>query len=125
MTEVSTARTLYQWFDRSAQLHADAPALEVGGQVLTYAELRRCAEATASAIVAANGSVPGRVALLAGRGLAAFAGYLAVQRLGATVVPLNPAHPLTRNEMICGSIACDVLFVDDHVAELGGLADAV
>ncbi|MPZ81608.1 MAG: AMP-binding protein [Actinophytocola sp.] len=118
------ARTLYEWFARSAELHPDAPALDVTGDVLTYRDLRRCAEAVATTILATRGSAPDRVALLAGRGVVALAGYLAALRLGATVVPLNPTHPVYRNEIICGSIACDVLIVDDHAAEPGGLADA-
>ena len=117
-------RTLYEWFARSAESHPDAPALDLAGDVLTYRDLRRCAAAVATTILAAHGSAPERVVLLAGRGVVAFAGYLAALRLGATVVPLNPAHPLRRNEMICGSIACDVLIVDGHDIELGDLADA-
>ncbi|HEY7594749.1 MAG TPA: AMP-binding protein [Actinophytocola sp.] len=119
-----TSRTLYEWFARSAERHPEAVALEVDGEVLTYRELRRCAEAVAGTVLAARGSVPDRVALLASRSLVAFAGYLAALRLGATVVPLNPSHPVRRNEVICGSIDCDVLLADDGVAELDGLAGA-
>jgi amino acid adenylation domain-containing protein len=122
-----TTRTLYEWFARSAELHPDAPALDVAGEVLTYRDLRRCAEAVATTMLATRGSAPDRVALLAGRGVVAFAGYLAALRLGATVVPLNPTHPVYRNEIICGSIPCDVLIVDSNDnddAGLGGLAEA-
>ena len=115
--------TLYEWFSRSAELHPDAPALDVAGEVLTYRDLRRCAEAVATTILTTRGSPPDRVALLASRSVVAFAGYLAALRLGATVVPLNPTHPVYRNEIICGSIPCDVLLVEDDT-ELGGLAGA-
>jgi amino acid adenylation domain-containing protein len=115
--------TLYEWFDRSAERHPDAPALDLAGQVLTYRDLRRCAEAVATTILETHGSVPERVALLAGRGVVAFAGYLAALRLGATVVPLNPTHPVYRNEIICRALPCDVLLAADD-AEVGGLARA-
>src|SRR5439155_24850734 len=82
--------------------------------------LRRFAEAAASTILATHGSGPNRVALLASRSLVAFAGYLAALRLGATVVPLNPTHPLYRNELICRSIPLDVLITDGPAAELAG-----
>lgn len=120
--------TLYEWFARSAERYPDAPALDVEGEVLTYRDLCRRADAVAGTLLAAHGAPPARVALLAGRGIVAFAGYLAALRLGATVVPLNPTHPVYRNEIICGSIRCDVLIADaDGVgaAEVGGLADTV
>jgi amino acid adenylation domain-containing protein len=115
--------TLYEWFARPAERRPDAPALDIDGEVLTYRDLRRCAEAVATTILAAHGSAPDRVVLLASRSVVAFAGYLAALRLGATVVPLNPTHPLRRNEIICGALPCDVLVVDGHDTELGGLAD--
>lgn len=118
-------KTLYQWFADSADRYPDGPALEVRDEVLTYRELRDEAEALASRIVATHGSVPRRVALLASRSLTAYAGYLAVQRLGATVIPLNPGYPAARNALVCELVAPDVLVVDDagatqlpHVPEI-------
>src|SRR5690349_3423653 len=102
--------TLYEWFAGSAGQRPDAPALELGRHALTYAELRDRADAVANRILAANaGQVPQRVGLLASRSLSAFAGYLAVLRLGAVVVPLNPAHPMQRNALICEAVELDVL----------------
>jgi amino acid adenylation domain-containing protein len=117
--------SLYEWFAGSAERYPDEPALDLAGEVATYRSLRERAEAVATTILAAYGSAPTRVALLAGRGLVAFAGYLAALRLGATVVPLNPTHPVRRNELICAALPCDVLVADTaDVADLGGLAAA-
>ena len=114
--------TLYEWFARSAERTPDAPALEVAGSTLSYADLRRCADGIAAEILTAHGCVPERVALLASRSVVAFAGYLAALRLGAAVVPLNPGHPVHRNGLICGSVGLDVLIADDHgAAQLSGL----
>jgi amino acid adenylation domain-containing protein len=109
-----TAPTLYEWFARSAERHPDAVALELGDEAITYRDLRGCAETVAGLIVSAHGGAPERVALLAGRSKAAFASYLAALRLGAAVVPLNPAHPVRRNEIICGGIQCEVLIADQN-----------
>lgn len=121
--------TLYEWFARSAERIPDAPALDVGGETLTYRELRRCAEAVATEILAAHGTAPRRVALLATRSLTAFAGYLAALRLGAAVVPLNPAHPVYRNEIIAAAVRCEVLIADENgegqLAGIGGTAETV
>jgi len=118
-----TARTLWEWFARSVERYPDAPALDIADGALTYRELRDCAEVVAGAVLAAHGSAPARVVLMASRSVVSFAGYLAAARLGATVVPLNPAHPRHRNETICGSLACDVLIADD--AGPGGVAGSV
>jgi amino acid adenylation domain-containing protein len=116
--------TLYEWFARTADRIPDAPALDIGNEVLTYRSLRRCAEAVATRILAAHGDVPAQVALLASRSVVAFAGYLAALRLGATVVPLNPWHPTYRNQVIGKTIDCDVLIADENGAgQLDDLAD--
>ncbi|WP_424186817.1 amino acid adenylation domain-containing protein [Actinokineospora sp. G85] len=121
--------TLYQWFADSAERAPGDPALEVGGGVLTYGELRARVEAVATRILSAHGAAPARVALLASRSLVAFTGYLAALRLGAAVVPLNPGHPVLRNKIICAAIDLDVLVVDDNgetqSAGLGDAADTV
>ncbi|MDH6136205.1 amino acid adenylation domain-containing protein [Kitasatospora sp. MAA4] len=92
-----TGRTLFRWFESAALRHADEPALEVDGLVVCYDELHRTALALAARIAAECGGVPDRIGLLASRSLAAYAGYLAIQRLGATAVPLGPDYPAVRN----------------------------
>jgi amino acid adenylation domain-containing protein len=122
---VSTGpQTLYEWFARTAERHGHHPALEVAGQTLTYRELRDRAEALAARLVAAGGGLtPSRVALLAGRSVTAYAGYLAVLRTGATLVPLNPDFPAARNAAMAATAGADMAVVDAEAtgsaAELG------
>ncbi|MEU5266053.1 AMP-binding protein [Amycolatopsis sp. NPDC021455] len=111
--------TLYEWFAASAGKHADAPALEVGTRTLTYAELRDLAGHVAAGAVAAVGEVPTRIGVLAERSVLAYAGYLAGQRLGSTVVPLNPAFPAERNRMIAGAAGLDLVLTEEANADLG------
>jgi amino acid adenylation domain-containing protein len=89
--------TLYQWFAESVRRWPDEPALEVRDQILTYRELHRRVQALAARIVSEHGQVPDRIALVASRSAAAYIGYLAIQRLGASVVPLNDEYPRQRN----------------------------
>ncbi|KAB8190935.1 amino acid adenylation domain-containing protein [Nonomuraea phyllanthi] len=105
-------RTLYQWFADSAARHGGRVALEVGGGRHTYAELDALSRRLAAEIVAACGEPPGRVGLYAARSVLAYAGYLAVQRLGATVVPLNPAAPDARNRAIAKAAGLDLVLAD-------------
>ncbi|MEU0784647.1 AMP-binding protein [Streptomyces sp. NPDC006173] len=110
--------TLHDWFAHTADQHTDAPALEIGGTRLSYAELARTAEHMAARLIHLNGQErPRRVGLLTGRTAVAYAGYLAVQRLGATVVPLGPAFPVARNTRVTTAAALDAILTDgtcDH-----------
>jgi amino acid adenylation domain-containing protein len=110
--------TLYEWFARSVERLPDAVALEVDDHEVTYRELGDLSAALAARLVDEYGGVPDRVALLASRSLLAFAGYLAITRLGAVVVPLNPGHPIARGRDICAAARPDVLLADAAAAAL-------
>ncbi|MET8847459.1 AMP-binding protein [Amycolatopsis sp. NPDC004625] len=105
--------TLYQWFAESAAKHAGAPALEVGTRTLTYTELDDLAGHVAADAAAALGAVPARIGVLAERSVLTYAGYLAGQRLGSTVVPLNPAFPGERNRMIAEAAGLDLVLTEE------------
>lgn len=105
-------RTLYEWFARSVERWPDEPAVEVLDASLTYQRLHNVALALAGRIVREHGGTPARIALLASRSVTAFAGYLAAQRLGATVTPLNPDYPMSRNRTVCELAGVDVALVD-------------
>ncbi|MET8944522.1 amino acid adenylation domain-containing protein [Streptomyces sp. NPDC004542] len=106
--------TMYDWFAASVAEHGDRrTALEVAGEHLTYAELDATAHRLAGELVAGHGGVPSRVGLLAARSTAAYAGYLAVQRLGATVVPLNPSFPPARNATIARDARLDLVIAEE------------
>jgi amino acid adenylation domain-containing protein len=128
--------TLFHWFRDTVERSPGATALEVGGDAYTYADLHDIVERLAGAIRQAGlgppggvpGGVPGAVpavGLLAARSLAAYAGYLATLRAGATVVPLNPAFPPARNAQMCRSAGVSVVLADEHGAGCVGevLAD--
>ncbi|WP_369181835.1 amino acid adenylation domain-containing protein [Streptomyces mutabilis] len=102
--------TLWDRFARTAVRHPGRPALTTGSTTLTYAELRTHAETLAARLCA--GPLPHRVALLAERTPVTYAAYLAVQRLGAAVVPLNPAAPPGRNETVVRQSGAALVMAD-------------
>ncbi|MGW1376002.1 AMP-binding protein [Streptomyces sp. NPDC002446] len=105
--------TLYDWFAASAAAHPDHPALEIGATELTYAALTGLADALAARLIRhLDGRPPHRVGLLAGRTVVAYAGYLAIQRLGATAVPLGPSFPAERNAGIVRAARLDAVLTD-------------
>ncbi|MCK2216224.1 amino acid adenylation domain-containing protein [Actinomadura sp. ATCC 31491] len=109
-------RTLYRWFADSAARHSDLVALETGDGRHTYAELDALSRRLAAELADACGGPPSRVGLYAARNLLAYAGYLAVQRLGATVVPLNPAAPPARNRAVAAAAGLDLVLADATLA---------
>ncbi|PRH77896.1 D-alanine--poly(phosphoribitol) ligase [Streptomyces solincola] len=122
MTTVACRRTLHDWFAASAASYPGHTALEVGGEVLTYAGLAAAAQRVAAGIVRRlDGRIPHRVGLLASRSITAYAGYLAAQRLGATVVPLGTAFPAARNAAVVRAADVDLVVADEDgpSADLG------
>ncbi|MFQ6143697.1 AMP-binding protein [Streptomyces seoulensis] len=116
-------RTLRDWFARTAAAFPAATALEIGDTRLTYAQLTALADHVAHGLLERGGSgaAPRRVGLLTGRTVVAYAGYLAVHRVGAAVVPLGPAFPLARNARVSAAAQLDVILTDgscDHGADL-------
>ncbi|MFF8830839.1 amino acid adenylation domain-containing protein [Streptomyces sp. NPDC015131] len=107
----SSSLTLWDRFARTADRHPDRTALVAGSTALTYAGLREHAEALAARL-AGGAAPPPRVALLAERTPATYAAYLAVQRLGAAVVPLNPAAPPDRNETVVRQAGAALVLAD-------------
>jgi amino acid adenylation domain-containing protein len=114
----SGPRTLYPWFTDSSERFGGHPALEVGGETLTYHELRTLAESVAVRLVAANdGVLPERVGLLASRSVTAYAGYLAALRTGAAVVPLNSEFPVARTAGMAAAARLDLVLTDTPEAD--------
>ncbi|MFD8817769.1 AMP-binding protein, partial [Streptomyces sp. NPDC059627] len=111
-------RTLYERFAASADAHPGRTALETGGRVLGYAELRRLAEHTAARILGAlGGRHPERVGVLANRTVAAYACYRAAPRLGAAAVPLGPEVAPARLTAIARAARLEVVLAEPAAAE--------
>jgi amino acid adenylation domain-containing protein len=107
------AETLADGFLRSAGSFPDRPALDVAGEVLSYAELHARASAIASTLLRHGGvaTVP-LVGLLGARSATAFAGVLGALMAGAGYVPLNPRFPIARNAEMLRRSGARALIVD-------------
>lgn len=115
MTSVTNGSpsTLYGWFERAADRFEHRTALEVEHERFSYGRLRELVEDLAARLIAAGGDTgPGRVGLLAARTPAAYIGYLAVLRTGATVVPLNPQSPAARTGEVVSASGADLVVSD-------------
>ena len=110
----SMGADLYQRFAAAAARHQQETALEVNDIALTYAGLQRAGDGVGQLLAAEHRTVPSRVGILAARSLPAYIGYLGALRLGATVVPLNPAFPVARNREIAAAARLDAVLADDE-----------
>jgi amino acid adenylation domain-containing protein len=95
----SEPSTLAEWVRRAVVAHPEAIAVEASGHALTYRELW-CRAGRIAAKLAETGPPPATVALCMPRQLLCYVAYLAVVRLGAAVVPMNPQFPCARNVSI-------------------------
>ncbi len=127
---------LRSYFERTADATPDAVALEVDGIGLTYGELERRANRLAHHL-AAQGTIAGdRVGILLDRSVDTYVALLAVTKLDATFVPVDPAAPADRIAFIaedsglrhvvthssfadvCADLPCPSLELDALAAEL-------
>ena len=110
---MSSLPLLSSGFLRSSALLPDRPALEVGGEVLSYAALR--ARAAALGATVQRRTPPGgspMTAIFAHRSSTAFAGLLGALFAGHGYVPLNPTFPPGRTRWMLQHADCRSLVVD-------------
>lgn len=116
---------LYAMFSQGAQAAPGHPALEFPRSQVSYRELQSMAENAASDIRSGLDGQPARIGLLAARCPETYAGYLAIARTGAAVVPMNPAQPMARNAAIAREAALDLLLTCEvNPADARGLTTA-
>ncbi|MCX4845657.1 AMP-binding protein [Streptomyces sp. NBC_00893] len=103
------ARPLYDWFGETATRTPDAVALDTAERRLSYAELAGLVERTAAGLARHDTAVVG---LCTSGTLAGYVGYLAVLRLGRTVVPISPRSPTARNRSVLEQAGAGLVLAD-------------
>jgi amino acid adenylation domain-containing protein len=116
---IAAVQTLDELFRTTAARFPTATALEVGPYILTYEQLDHVVQRLADRIRADAGPRPRRIGLLASRSLLSCAGFLAVLRCGAAVVPIGPAYPLPRIRDIVARTGVDAVLVPDEQSAAG------
>ena len=115
MTTAVRPAALASGFLRSADAFPERPALEVGGAVVSYAELRARAAAVAAALAVDAPSQPPLTAVFASRSVDAYAAVLGTLLHGHGYVPLDPAYPVERNRAVLARTGCRSILVDPEV----------
>src|SRR5688500_6609881 len=111
-------RSLRSGFLRSAERFPARPALQLGGESLTYAELLARASAFAATLArSARRAEPPLTAIFGQRSVTAYAAVLAALLRGHGYVPLNPNFPPDRTRAMLTHSGCRSLIVDAHAAQ--------
>jgi amino acid adenylation domain-containing protein len=106
---------VHRGFLKSCAAHGARPAVEVAGEVLTYAQLFHFAASLAATLERhANPSGPALTAVFAHRSAVAFAGVLGVLLHGNGYVPLNRTFPLERTRSVFQRSKCRSLVADEE-----------
>ncbi|PXX66691.1 non-ribosomal peptide synthase protein (TIGR01720 family)/amino acid adenylation domain-containing protein [Nocardia tenerifensis] len=92
--------TLLTLFDAQVARTPEAPAVRYGDTTLTYAELDLRSRALAGEIARWGVGVESRVGIAMRRGIDLVVAVYAVLRTGAGYLPIDPDHPVERNENV-------------------------
>jgi non-ribosomal peptide synthetase-like protein len=127
---------LREYFERTSDSRPAAVALECDGERLSYADLDQRANRFAHFLSARGVAVGVRVGILLDRSVDTYVALLAITKLDATFVPIDPAAPADRLEFIaedaslgllvtgtafataCAGLPCPTVDVDTLGAEL-------
>ena len=101
--------------DLAARGLGDTPAVDLDGNTISFVELDRSANSLARRL-SGSGVRPGsRVGLLFERSAHPYVAMLAVSKLHAAWVPLDPSFPADRISYICGDAGIDVILTQSHL----------
>ncbi|NQZ07284.1 MAG: amino acid adenylation domain-containing protein [Algicola sp.] len=105
-------KTVPVLFDEVVAEHGDAPAIIEAGTALTYSQLDHRANALAQLLQEQGVSQNDVVALALPRGIQAIVSVVAIQKLGATYLPLDLSAPVDRLEHMLSVCSCHFLIAD-------------
>src|SRR5262245_38162167 len=114
--DASPAEPVHRTVARHARDMPDAPALIFGDQALSYGELDRCANRLANRLIRLGVAPGDLVGIVAGRSPHLVVGFLAVLKVGAAYVPLDPNHPPARLAHALSDSGLRVLLTDAATA---------
>ncbi len=108
----SPTRPIIQTIYEQAGKTPEAPALACQGEELSYAQLAARVDAAAAALSQLGVSPGDRVCISAARSIGLVESILAVMRLGATYVPVDPEYPASRRAAIYQTVRPQLLLSD-------------
>jgi amino acid adenylation domain-containing protein len=111
-------RSLLSGFVRSLQRNPDQLALQIGDEILTYAQLWQHASRLGAAVAEHSEPSAPVVAILANRSVSAYAGILGILATGRGYVPLNPKFPIERTLAMLSASGCGTVIAGKECLEI-------
>jgi amino acid adenylation domain-containing protein len=109
---------IHQLFEQRVDSQPDAPALEMQGERMTFAELDREANRIANTL-RARGAKPGQyVGICLSRGPSLVAALLGAAKASVPYVPLDPDYPRERLEFMLQDVAAPLVLTERQHAPL-------
>lgn len=103
-----------------AETYPEHVALDTAQGTVTYTQLARLARNTAAGLVRACGSGPGNVVLLLSDPVETVAAILGTMMAGKTYVPLDPAYPQVRLELVLADAEPEAVVVGSDAKKVIG-----
>jgi amino acid adenylation domain-containing protein len=101
-------------FMRGLTRSPDKDAVRTRGRAMTYAELHELALGWAGNLLHACDEPPTAIGVLAGKGVASYAGILAALYCGVPAVPLQPDFPVSRTRHMLAAANVSALVTDEQ-----------
>ena len=108
------AAAMRHWFLRGLGSGSGRPAVRVGKETRTYADLHETAIRWAWQLRHPERQRPARIGILTEQNETRYAGFLAALYSGATVIPLNPRWPPSRTRHALSAASANTVIVDEH-----------
>ncbi|HVG19606.1 MAG TPA: condensation domain-containing protein, partial [Blastocatellia bacterium] len=109
--------TIHQLFELQVERSPDAVALRFEDQTLTYRELNSRANRLAHHLRSLGAGPESLVGILADRSIEMIVAIIGVIKSGAAYVPLDPAYPKQRLELIISDAHLDLIVTQAHLLE--------
>ena len=119
------AEPVHRWIERQARANPNAPALVLGDQTLSYAELDARANRLAHRLIAHGVKPEVKVGIAVERSIDMVVGLVGILKAGGAYVPLDPEYPADRLAYMIGDSAIPLLLTQSHVKPKLALSDAL
>jgi len=116
---------IHTLFERQVYLHPGNIAVYQDGNKLTYAELEKQTKHIAKHLCGACYGKPVRIGLCMEKSVELIVGLLAIMKIGAAYVPLDPYYPKERLEWMILDSGIDILLTNRDTQLPEGLSESV
>lgn len=111
----SECQPAFRMFEKQAQTQPQAVAIHFGTQPMSYKSLNALANQIARALVARQLGEGARIGVCLNRTPQLVASILAIHKIGAAYVPLDPQYPASRLQYIAEDSAMDACIIENTV----------